>query len=507
VNIDNPRAVRFYEKAGFETIGEGVNPLSGLATLRLLWVGAARGPSGARTVEIRRRFDPVSDAPKISKFFLARFACLARLRSCPSHDGLSAVRDPATGEPTMRDPVTSGPSVSIYNAVWRWHFIAGLLALPFLLNLAVTGALYLFHPEINSILYHSLETVPERATPPLPASTLVQEAERETGGKVLQLTLPAEPTRSLALVIQAPTGERRMAYLDPYDGALLGTTPLGGVMGVVRKLHSLEFFGFYANCLIEIAAGWVVVLILSGIYLWWPRGRRGGVVTIRATPKSRFFWRDLHAVTGIFASGVILFLAVTGMPWSPIWGKTVQQWTTAAGLGRPTPPIETRPMPAKGDSTEVRAATNHDHADHEANPPTNLPWALQRAMPPESRPRAANPAGLGLDQAIAILADQGLEKPFGVAVPAGPNGAYVGTFRSHQVEQTRTLYVDRFSGKILGDIRYADYGPAAKLIEWGISVHQGEQFGAINRTLMLAGCAAVVLLVVSAPIMWWKRRP
>jgi putative acetyltransferase len=47
VNVDNPRALRFYEKEGFVTIGEGVNPMSGLKTLRLVWQGAARGPSRA----------------------------------------------------------------------------------------------------------------------------------------------------------------------------------------------------------------------------------------------------------------------------------------------------------------------------------------------------------------------------------------------------------------------------------------------------------------------------
>jgi putative acetyltransferase len=36
VNVDNPRALRFYEREGFTKIGEGVNPRSGLATLRLL---------------------------------------------------------------------------------------------------------------------------------------------------------------------------------------------------------------------------------------------------------------------------------------------------------------------------------------------------------------------------------------------------------------------------------------------------------------------------------------
>jgi putative acetyltransferase len=41
VNVENPRARRFYEKEGFVTIGEGVNPMSGLKTLRLLWTGTA----------------------------------------------------------------------------------------------------------------------------------------------------------------------------------------------------------------------------------------------------------------------------------------------------------------------------------------------------------------------------------------------------------------------------------------------------------------------------------
>jgi uncharacterized iron-regulated membrane protein len=40
-------------------------------------------------------------------------------------------------------------------------------------------------------------------------------------------------------------------------------------------------------------------------------------------------------VTGIFTGAVILFLAVTGMPWSDVWGVKVQAWTTATGLNRP----------------------------------------------------------------------------------------------------------------------------------------------------------------------------
>jgi uncharacterized iron-regulated membrane protein len=54
---------------------------------------------------------------------------------------------------------------------------------------------------------------------------------------------------------------------------------------------------------------------------------------------------------------------------------------------------------------------------------------------------------------------------------------------------------------------FAQFGPAAKVIEWGIMVHQGQQYGFLNRYIILAGCIAIVLLTNSAPVMWWKRRP
>jgi putative acetyltransferase len=43
VNQDNPRAVRFYEREGFERIAESVNPRSGLKTWRMRWAGRTGG--------------------------------------------------------------------------------------------------------------------------------------------------------------------------------------------------------------------------------------------------------------------------------------------------------------------------------------------------------------------------------------------------------------------------------------------------------------------------------
>ena len=394
----------------------------------------------------------------------------------------------------------SAPQTALYRAVWRWHFSAGLLSLPFLLNLAVTGALYLFAPEINHILYRALEDVPTRGSP-LSASALVEKTADAAQSDVLALTVPSAPGKSMQMQIMTSSGELRTAFADPYDGTLLGSIPFGGVMQIVRKIHSLQYFGFWASCLVEIAAGWAIVLALSGIFLWWPRGHSGGLLTVRGTPKSRIFWRDLHAVTGLFVSAVVVFLAVTGMPWSMVWGKYVQDWTTAAGLNVPPPPTgielpDVRPSAGK--------AKQEGHV-HGGSAPANLPWALEKAIPPGSTPNLR--AAIALDQAVAILDGLGLQKPYSIDLPNGPKGAFIASAHSDNLETMRVVYLDQYSGAVLGDVGFAQFGPAAKAIEWGIMVHQGQQYGFVNRYLMLAGCLAIVVLAVSAPVMWWKRRP
>ncbi|RYY51963.1 MAG: PepSY domain-containing protein, partial [Comamonadaceae bacterium] len=39
--------------------------------------------------------------------------------------------------------LAASPVSGLYRRVWRWHFYAGLVCLPFLALLALTGALYL----------------------------------------------------------------------------------------------------------------------------------------------------------------------------------------------------------------------------------------------------------------------------------------------------------------------------------------------------------------------------
>jgi len=63
-----------------------------------------------------------------------------------------------------------------HRTVWRWHFYAGLLCIPFVLWLAATGSLYLFKPQIDAWLDRPYESLPisgQRASPSAQVSAAV----------------------------------------------------------------------------------------------------------------------------------------------------------------------------------------------------------------------------------------------------------------------------------------------------------------------------------------------
>lgn len=391
----------------------------------------------------------------------------------------------ARGAPPGSPPATplSGP----FRAVWRWHFYAGLLVLPFLMLMALTGALYLFADEIDGAVYRDLSRVEPRAAAASP-DLWVAAAETGLGGKVANVLLPARPDEAVRLTVNLPDGGKRTAFVDPHDARLIGDTAFGGVMEVVKQLHSLILLGSWANYVVEIVAGWAIILVATGLFLWWPRGRGVGVVSVRAAdPKRRPFWRDVHAVTGLYAGAVIAFLVVTGMPWSAFWGDQYMAAVKEYGLGRPKPPA---------------AASPFAHADHAGDAPVGVGWIMEGMVMPTPQTGPAS-----LSRVIGTAEARGLARPYLVSIPSNPSLAWTAARQVKKVEDTRTLYIDAASGTVRAGIRYDQFGVGARAFEWGIAVHQGTQYGWLNRYLMLGGCVAIWLLGLSGIIMWWKRRP
>jgi uncharacterized iron-regulated membrane protein len=383
-------------------------------------------------------------------------------------------------------------ATDLYRAVWRWHFYAGLLVLPFMITLAVTGALYLFRDEIDAIVHADLKQVEAReGAARVAPSAMVAAALAAYPGTAVKFTDPPSPTSSAEITVATAAGGKLAVYVDPYGGRVLGALPdRGTVMWTIRYLHSLKYFGSFTRALIEIAGGWAILLVGTGIYLWWPRRQTGGVVTVRGTPARRVFWRDIHAVTGIFVGVFIVFLAVTGMPWSGVWGAKVNEWANGNNFGYPA-------------GVRVAVPMSDEHLDHLAK----TSWSLEQAQVPQTPDHGSGAAPIGLDRAIAIFDELALHRGYAVNIPTTPTGVYTGSVYPDDLSRQRVVHLDQYSGKPLIDMSFADYGPLGKWLEWGINVHMGQQFGLVNQLVLVAACIGIVVLAVSAGVMWWKRRP
>lgn len=407
----------------------------------------------------------------------------------------------------------SAAGSQLYRRVWRWHFYAGLVCLPFILSLAITGALYLFHKQIDDIVYADLLLRPAAAQAgpqaQLSPEALMAAARRAVPGRPKALTVADDPRHSAQVDIVDAQGVTLQVFLDPVSGAVQGSLPEADrVMGLIKRLHSLSVAGDAGKVVIEIVAGWIIVLIVSGAYLWWPRGRTSGVVSIRPGASGRAWWRDLHAVTGAFAAVVVLFLALTGMPWSVVWGQNVNRWLTDHELGVPkgmfkNVPKSALPATVIGDLPWTQQqlplpASDDPHAEHRA--------AAARAQG-KGYLALDNPAAVRPSAIVASLAALGLKSGYRLNLPRDARGVYSMVRSPGQLGGQRVIHFDQYSGRVLVDLSSAQIGPVGRVTEWGVSVHQGAEYGLPNQLLMLAGCLALITLCVSGVVIWWKRRP
>jgi uncharacterized iron-regulated membrane protein len=393
-------------------------------------------------------------------------------------------------------------SGGLYRRIWRWHFYAGLAVAPFVLILAFTGLLYLFDDELSVMLDRNLRVVtPQQSL----QSVGAQEAAVRTAypdAKLLQYMGPAAPDRSAAWGLTASSGESVTTYVDPYTAEIIGSRPSGQSLGeVLVRLHGDLMVGPAGDYLVEFAACWTFVLLVTGLFLWWPRRhRRAGVLAPRLSAKGRSFWRELHSVPAAWNAPVVAFLILTGLPWSSFWGGTLASMGTMDALApvmAPTPNFHAAPSapdPHAAHRAEEARRDNHD-----------LPWSVRNSAYPTV---FAAPHTITIDQVLIEAAKRNMTgDTLKVFYPTAAGEVYTLSYTPAKAEGQRTVYVNPSDGVIVDDISWSRYSPLGKAVEFGVQTHVGKQFGLANQLFMAGSCLILIASVLFGLVMWWKRRP
>ena len=394
------------------------------------------------------------------------------------------------------------PQPNFYNLAWRWHFYAGLFVAPFMVMLALTGIIYLFKPQLDSLMYSSLLEVPV-GHHTVPADDLLQRVKAAyPQGQVTQYLPPVNAERSAQFVVKN-AGHELNVFVDPYHGDILGEQDAKqNLQAIARAIHGELMIGTVGDRMIEMAAGWGVVLVVSGLFLWWPRGQAAGILWPRLSSRGRLLWRDLHAVTGFWGATLLLVMLLSGMTWTGFWGKQYAQvWNVfpaAMWDNVPTSDIEAR---------SLNSATRQ-----------TVPWAMENTPMPMSGDHAehmnhgnahAGPAApeVSLQDVQNIASERKVEPGYSITLPTTATGVFTIAAFADDPRNDATLHIDQYTGKVLADVRFEHYGTVARATEIGVMLHEGKMFGTFNQIVVLLICLMILLSAVSGVVIWWKRRP
>jgi uncharacterized iron-regulated membrane protein len=381
----------------------------------------------------------------------------------------------------MADIEASGDALRspqrLYARIWRWHFFAALIVIPFVLWQSVTGVLYLWHDDLSAVVYPDKVRVAPTAGATSLESQLATVLAHQPRERLQSIEIHEDPTRSTVFFFADANGLPFPAFTNPHTGEYLGhVESTHWLRGLTRGLHGGWPINPVGSYLLELGACWAIVMTLTGLYLWWPRNAVGfaGVLYPRLRNGSRTFWRDLHATVGMYFSVVLLLFLFSALPWTTFWGEKV--------LG----PIQ-KATRQESQSGFFFAAGHHvAHAAH-AHAATSAPVLTLDEVVHEARVAGARGT---------------------LELHPSPSRDLV-TLRDDHPRSWDEVYLqlDGHSGAVRIKVDWEDQPALAKIISLGIDLHEGKFFGRANQIFNTLVALALVWLVVTGFMGWYRRRP
>ncbi|MEJ3748092.1 PepSY domain-containing protein [Actinomycetes bacterium KLBMP 9797] len=390
----------------------------------------------------------------------------------------------------------AGGHRSIKPLVLRLHFYAGVLIAPFLVVAALSGLAFVFSPQLDRLVYaHELRVDQVTgAARPLAEQVTAARAAHPDGGLAMVIP-PVAATDTTKVVFSLPElGEKQhTVYVDPYTNEVRGTlttwfgeTPL---MTWLDDLHRNLHLGVVGRHYSELAASWLWVVVLGGLFLWlrrqWTGKRRlrRTVLPDLAAGKGVRRTRGWHAATGVWLAIGLLVLSATGLTWSRYAGANFDLLQN--GFNAHSPTLDTA-LPGSASGGGETGGGHH-----------------------------GTPAGGGgdigasdVDHVVIVARQAGLTGSIEVSPPAEAGTAWV-------VEQYDPAWpvgydraaIDPGTGAVTARSDFADWPLLAQLSKLGVAFHMGYLFGLVNQILLAALAVGLLCVIVWGYRMWWQRRP
>ncbi|MGQ0467181.1 MAG: PepSY-associated TM helix domain-containing protein [Sporichthyaceae bacterium] len=392
----------------------------------------------------------------------------------------------------------------------RLHFLSGFLAAPIVVALSISGILFAWNPQIERAIHtDALTAVSEGPARPLSEQVRAAQAAKPEW-KVTAVT-PAAPgvfdgkeTTAVAMIppgAVSPGGFGHAAgavsvYVDPGSAQVLGEIDEQERPSQwLRTLHSSFRLGENVAPLTELAASWLIVSLITGLYLRWPVMRRklGAALVPKLRTPGWSRAQAFHTTLGLWLVIPLIALIVTGLTWTKFAGSRIDD--LEASVSRPAPFASTL-LPGQAPPPPVAADPHAEHGGSAAPAAPSAPPFSQADIAGQIDTVAAGTAAAGVTGLVKFTPPKTIDKGW----KADKADA---TFPNRPVN----LAVDGRDGTVLDRVEWDERPVFSKLSTMGVSFHQAQLFGLWTQVYMTILALGVIVLVVAGYRMWWLRRP
>ncbi len=355
------------------------------------------------------------------------------------------------------------------------HLWLGLASGTIVMVIALTGAIYCFAPEIQDA------TQPFRFVQPqpqsyLPLSQIKASAQAAMQGRPADKIEWYTSNKAAAITFFAiDTTPRYIVYVNPYTAQINhihnhDSDFFTSILDGHTRLWLPEDFG---TPLVDYASLVFLVLLISGIILWWPnkKGKYKSSFFIRWKVSPKRLNYTLHQVLGFYATPIILCTVLTGLVWGFDSIGNGVYWLSSGGHAKP--------------DTEEPTVQTIDTTANTAHIADSIVAQLLNAQP--------RPAYVRVD------------------IPEEANAAlFIRTNPSPQtLYQASNRFFNPYSGQELSTPflgKYQDATPAEKLLKMNYDIHTGTIAGLPGRLLLFIAALIVASLPITGFFIWKGRR-
>jgi uncharacterized iron-regulated membrane protein len=364
--------------------------------------------------------------------------------------------------------------MTIRNIIVKIHLWLGFASGLVVFLLAVTGCILAFEVEIRKIS-EPFRKVSIQSRPFLPPSQLKTIAEKHLDSRrALGVEYPGVGKSAVAAYYDETHYE--LVFLNPYTGEVLKHKNMNrDFFRIVLDGHYYLWLPHHIGQPIAASATLVfLVMMISGIILWWPKNKQARKQRFRIKWTAR--WRrknyDLHNVLGFYMTWVSIFLAITGLVMGFQWFAKTVYWVSSGGENM----VEHQhPL-----SDTTKQAQFSNLAD-------NL-WQQYRSQAKDN-------------ESVSVYFAHLLTDPLEVVVNHRPGTYYnCDFFHFDQYTGERLTALGSWEGK------FKDAKVADKIARMNYDIHVGAILGLPGKILVFFASLIAGSLPITGFYIWWGRR-